>query len=84
MVEDIQAKAKSMKTRSIVSICLLFTIIGIVPAIIMAIIDSISILTTDWRDEKLNSDKTLWGILGLVLLGNIATLVFAKKVLNNA
>ncbi len=46
----------------------------------------IKILTTNWRNEKLNNQKTIWGIFSIVLLGPISSVIFgsmASKTLKN-
>ncbi len=47
--------------------------------IILNIICGIKVLATDWKDNDLNNDKTLWGVLTFVILGGIASLVFSLK-----
>lgn len=78
---DLEKKAQGLKVRGIVGIVLIFTLIGAIVSLIFAIMDSITILTTDWKNEELNNSKTLWGILGLLILGNIATLIFGINAL---
>ncbi len=51
-----------------------------IAAIVLDIICGIKILSTDWKDNDLNNDKTVWGILTFVILGGIASLIFANKV----
>ena len=46
---------------------------------IMTLVNAIRILATDWKDESLKNDKTLWGILTLLILGPIASLIFGIK-----
>ncbi|MGL4951408.1 MAG: hypothetical protein ACRC4L_00320 [Mycoplasma sp.] len=74
-------KINSIKTTSIIATILLFTIIGIIASTIMALIDSISILTTTWDEPEVEKDKTLWGVLGITILGPIATLIFSIQAL---
>ncbi len=80
---DVQ-KAKSMKTHSIVGIVLFFTIIGAIASCILGIVDSVTILSRNWSDKQVNDDKLLWGLLSLLLLANIGTLIFAKKVIESS
>ncbi len=46
---------------------------------IMTLVNAIRILATDWKDESLKNDKTLWGILTLLILGPIGSLIFGIK-----
>ncbi|MGL5617713.1 MAG: hypothetical protein ACRCWU_01505 [Metamycoplasmataceae bacterium] len=82
--EDLYLRGKSMRTRNIVGIVLWFTIIGIIPSLIISLVDSIIILSTDFRNKELNDDKLLWGLLSLLLLGNIGCLIFASKMMSIA
>ncbi len=82
--EELLAKGKSMKIRNIIGIVLFFTIIGIIASAIIALIDSILILVTNFKNDELDKKKILWGLLGLLLLGNIACLIFAIKMINVA
>lgn len=82
--EQLLKDGKAMKTRNIIGIVLIFTLIGIFASVIISLIDSIKIITTDYKNQELNDDKLLWGILGLVLLGNIACLIFASKMISVA
>ena len=74
----------SMKKLSIIGIVLFFTIIGIIPSVIIAIVLAIKILTSDYKDEELNSEKMIWGLLSLLLIGNIASLIFANKIIEKS
>ena len=60
----------------------MFTLIGSIVTFIFIIMDGIKILGTDWNNQQLNSDKTLWGILCFVILGPIASIVFGGKVVS--
>ncbi|MDK2819331.1 MAG: hypothetical protein KFW07_00690 [Mycoplasmataceae bacterium] len=82
--EDLYTKGKSMKNRNILGIVLWFTIIGAIVSIIISLIDAIIILSTDFKNKELNDEKILWGVLSLVLLGNIACLIFANKMISAA
>ena len=75
---DLLNKAKKIKTQSIIGIVLFFTLFGMIVTFVLEIINGIQILATDWENEKLNDDKTLRGIFTFVLLGPIASLVFAS------
>lgn len=75
-------KLKKMRTRSIVGIVLIFTLFFAIVSVILAIVDGIIILSNDWEKEKLNKDKILWGVLCLVVLGNVSSLVFSIKGIN--
>ncbi len=72
-------QVESIRTKSIISLVLIFTLFGIIASFVLDIINAIAILTTDWENEELNSDRTIWGILTLVVLGPIASLIFASK-----
>lgn len=50
-----------------------------IATIVLDIICGIKILATDWKNNDLNNDKTVWGILTFVILGGIASLIFANK-----
>jgi len=52
-----------------------------VPSII-SFVSAIIILATDWKNKEINNNKTIWGILALLLLGPIASLVFSIQSLN--
>ncbi|MGL5590906.1 MAG: hypothetical protein ACRDCH_02440 [Metamycoplasmataceae bacterium] len=75
---------KAMKTRNIIGIILWFTVIGAFASLIISLIDSIYILSTDFRNKELNNTKLLWGLLSLLLIGNIGCLVFANKMMSAA
>lgn len=79
---DLYARAKSIKTKSIWGIILFFTIIGSIVTFIFNIIVGIQILSTDWKNEELNSSKTMWGIFCFILLGPIAGIFFGCKAVN--
>ena len=49
---------------------------------ILSFILGIIILATDWKNEEINNNKILWGILTLVLLGPIASLIFSIQSIN--
>ncbi len=82
--EDLLQRGTSMRNRNILGIVLFFTIIGTIPSLIISLIDSIVILSTTYKDENLNEEKTLWGLLSLIILGNIGCLVFATKMIDTA
>ncbi|MGL5732969.1 MAG: hypothetical protein ACRCXE_02790, partial [Metamycoplasmataceae bacterium] len=73
-----------MRNRNIVGIILWFTIIGLIISAIIELIDSIIILSSDFKNKELNNDKLLWGLLSLLLLGNIGCLIFGIKMMNAA
>ncbi len=70
-------KLHSMKIWSIVSFVGIFFIIGIIPAVVLWIVYSIQILTTDWKLKEVNDNKLVWGLVTLLLLGVIGSLIFA-------
>jgi hypothetical protein len=57
--EDLLQRGTSMRNRNILGIVLFFTIIGGIVSIIISIIDSIAILTTNYKDENLDKEKNL-------------------------
>ncbi len=73
---------KAIKKRGIIGLVLIFTIIGVFVTIILTIINGIKILSTDWKDQQLNNDKTIWGIFSFFLLGPIAGIIFGNMVVN--
>lgn len=76
---ELLKKAKGIKIRSIVSIVLIFTLIGIIASLILCLIDGIIILSTDWNNKELDESKLLWGLLTLLILGPISSLIFSIK-----
>ena len=75
-------EAAKIKKISIVGIVLIFTIIGFFVTIIISIILGIKIISTDWKNQEINNDKLLWGLLTLLLLGPISSLIFANITLD--
>jgi len=75
-------EASRIRTLSIVGIVLIFTVIGIFVTIIISIVLGIKILSINWKDEEINNDKLLWGLLTLLVLGPISSLIFANTTLN--
>ena len=75
-------EAAKIKKISIVGIILIFTIIGFFVTIIISIILGIKIISTDWKNQEINNDKLLWGLLTLLLLGPISSLIFANITLD--
>lgn len=82
--EQLLKEGKSMKIRNIIGIVLVFTLIGMIASFVISLIDSIKILTKSYKDQKLEEEKLLWGILSLLILGNIGCLVFACKMIATA
>ncbi|MGL5590907.1 MAG: hypothetical protein ACRDCH_02445 [Metamycoplasmataceae bacterium] len=81
---DLYLRGRSMRTRNIIAIILWFTLFGIIISAIIGLIDSIIILASDFKNKELNNDKILWGLLSLLLLGNIGCLIFGIKMMNAA
>lgn len=79
---NLYQEAKSVRTKSIVAFFIFFTIIGAIVTFILNIMVGIKILTTDWKNEELNSSKTIWGILCFIFLGPIAGWIFGQKAVN--
>ncbi len=73
---------KKIKKHGIIEIITCCLIVGFLFAWILIIIDGIKILSTDWGNQQLNNDKTVWGIFTFVLLGPIAQIVWGNKVIN--
>lgn len=53
--------------------------IGIVIGNIAGFVNSIIILVTHWSDPKIEKIKVMWGVLGILLLGSLATLIFCVR-----
>ena len=51
----------------------------LVVSLILAVVGSILILSTDFKNNYVNDSKILWGLLSLFLIGPIGLIVFAKK-----
>ncbi len=73
---------------SVISLLFLYIVIPLlISLLVLNLVCAIKIMTTNWQDEKLNNDKTLWGILAIVILGWIALLTFIinanQKLKNN-
>ena len=60
----------------------------LIPTFFFSIISTLNlvlgiiILATDWKNEEINNNKILWGILTLVLLGPISSLIFSIQSIN--
>lgn len=53
---------------------------------VINIMNAVKILTTDFKNEEVNNSKIIWGIFTIVILGWIASLIFAinaRNKLNN-
>lgn len=81
-INELIKKAHKIKIWSIVSLVLFFTLFLTIVSIVISIVNCIIILSTEWEDEKINDDKLLWGLLGLFLLGPIATIIFSSSTEN--
>lgn len=46
------------------------------------IIIAFRILTTNWKNKRVEKQKILWGILALLILGSIASFIFSVTSLN--
>lgn len=61
----------------------LFLMLGFIAlSFIFNIISAIMILSTDWKNNDLNSQKIAWGILCIVILGSIAAIIFGSIAIN--
>ncbi len=79
-MNDLKQLGHSIKVRSIIGLCLAFTLIGVIVTLILNIICGVQVLSTDWKNQKLNSDKTLWGVFCFVLLGPIFAIIWGDIV----
>lgn len=68
---------KKIKTSSIVSLVLIFTLIGAIVTIVLDIINAIRILSTTWVRQDVEDNKLIWGIFTIIILGPISSLIFA-------
>ncbi|MGL4183767.1 MAG: hypothetical protein ACRCRP_01395 [Metamycoplasmataceae bacterium] len=77
-------KIKKISIVSIVLYCLFILIIPVIVGAIISLVYSIKIISNKYYDESLEKDKILWGLLGILLIGPIATLIFANKMIEVA
>ncbi|MGL5520059.1 MAG: hypothetical protein ACRDBR_01355 [Metamycoplasmataceae bacterium] len=85
--DELLKRGEEMKKLSIVSIvlyCLFILILPLVIGSIIALVYSIKIISDNYYDESLEKDKILWGLLGILVIGPIATLIFANKMIEIA
>ncbi len=75
-------KLKSIRTKSIIALVLIFTIIGAIVTFILDIINAIQILSTNWSNKEVEESKIVWGIFTIIILGPISSLVFSCSALN--
>ena len=65
----------------------LITLILCLITLSLNITNAIKILSTNWKNKKIDETKILWGVLTIVVLGSIASLVFSnssiKKCMND-
>lgn len=83
---DLIKEAKGIKTKGIIGLVLLFTLIGAIVTFIFNIICCIKIMTTDWKNKEIEDNKIIWAVLCIVLLGPISAIIFgytALKKLND-
>ncbi len=74
-----------IKILAIISLCLIPLVViplGGIIIIFINIVSAIIILATDWKNKEINNNKTIWGILTLLLLGPISSLVFSIQSIN--
>lgn len=76
------SEAKAIKRRGIWGLVLACTLVFIFITFILNIINAIKIMTTDWKNQELESDSLMWGIFSIVLLGPIAGIIFGSKAVN--
>lgn len=75
--DDQSALIKKIKTESIISLVLFFTIIFTIVSLVLTIVASVRILSTTWNNKEVEDSKIIWGILSILILGPIGTLIFA-------
>ncbi len=83
--QNISFPEERMSMFIMIAIAMILFVIGIV-ALVLEIYCIVMIFSTNWKNDKLESSKVLWGILALIVLGPIASLVFsskAKKILSS-
>ncbi|MDE5651550.1 MAG: hypothetical protein K2H80_00575 [Ureaplasma sp.] len=73
---------KKIKTTSIISLVLIFTLIGVIVTWILDIINAVRILSTKWVKQEVENSKLIWGIFTIVVLGPISSLIFSCIAIN--
>lgn len=46
---------------------------------IAQIVNNLYLLITNWKNDKLNKEKIIWGIIGILFLKNISPIIFAIR-----
>ncbi|MGL5357636.1 MAG: hypothetical protein ACRDA7_02460 [Metamycoplasmataceae bacterium] len=82
--DELLKRGEEIKKLSIVSIVLYCLIFSSIIGWIIALVYSIKIISDNYYDENLEKDKILWGLLGILVIGPIATLIFANKMIEIA
>lgn len=75
---DLVKEAKGIKTKGIVGLILLFTLVGAIVTLVLDIICGVKILTIDWKNKEVEDSKMIWGILCFILLGPISAIIFGS------
>lgn len=82
-------RAKSIRTKGLISVYLSITIIGLIPSIILNIICGVEILKIDWKDSELKTKEIkTWGVLAFIIpifsfgFGVRATRILSKYIEN--
>lgn len=75
---NLYKKVKSIKAMSILSICLVFTLIFAPITLMLTWISIAQIMKIDWKNEQLNNQKSLWGGLSIFQIGITGPLTFSN------
>lgn len=70
---------------NLIIFAVIFVFLSVI-SFILSLICSIQILVSNFGHKEINDMKILWGILGLLVIGSIASLVFsvkAKRIIND-
>ncbi|MDE5617281.1 MAG: hypothetical protein K2I36_00295 [Ureaplasma sp.] len=73
---------KNIRTTSIISLVLIFTLIGAIVTLVLDIINAIRILSTKWVKQEIENNKLIWGIFTIIVLGPISSLIFSCIAIN--
>lgn len=61
---------------------LILILVTLILVFVMEITCVIKILATDWKNSDLNSQKAIWGVLCIVVLGPISAIIFGTIAAN--
>lgn len=80
---ELRKKAESIRKMGLAGMIACFTVIGIVVSIVLQIICCVKIQATDWKNERLNKDKFMYGAFTVLLIGMpIIAMLWARLVEN--